>query len=309
MRPGTARLLGLSVAFGLLFVAFHSTAQQQDAGSPVRQLAPDVYYWQGNREQQVQTNVGWVIFRDYVLVIDANFPWGAREILPAIRKTTDKPIRFVFDTHYHADHAYGNVVFSEIGATVVSSRDAAEESRSKGPRDVQNQAKERATDPLVHPSLMFEDKLTFDDGEHRVELSKVGPAHSRGDAVAYLPKEKILFVGDLAVNWTLGNNLSDVDADHRNWVRVLDQLAKWDATIVAPGHGVLGTLETIRGQRDYLADMLRQVEAGIQSGKPVERLAEEINLTRYKPFGADPRRTSGQVRSMYRKLATNERRK
>jgi glyoxylase-like metal-dependent hydrolase (beta-lactamase superfamily II) len=308
MRPGTARLLGASVAFVLLFVAFRSTAQQE-ADSPVRQLAPGVFYWQGNRERQVQTNVGWVIFRDYVLVIDANFPWGAREILPAIRKTTDKPIRFVFDTHYHADHAYGNVVFSEIGATVVCSRDCTQESRSKGQRDVQNQAKERATDRLVHPSLLFDDKLTFDDGEKRVELIKVGPAHTKGDSVAYLPKEKILFVGDLAVNWTLGNNLSDVDADHRNWVRVLDQLARWDANIVAPGHGVLGNLETIRGQRDYLADMLRQVEAGIQAGKSVETLAEEINLTRYQPFGAEPRRTAGQVRSMYRKLAANELRK
>jgi cyclase len=249
-----------------------------------------------------------VIFRDYVLVIDANFPWGAREILPAIKKTTDKPIRFVFDTHYHADHAYGNVVFSEIGATIVCSRDCTEESRAKGPRDVQNQAKERATDPLVHPSLLFEDKLTFDDGEHRVELIKVGPAHTKGDAVAYLPKEKILFVGDVAVNWTLGNNLSDADADHRNWVRVLDQLERWDLNIVAPAHGVLGTVETIRGQRDYLADMLRQVESGIKAGKPVEKLAEEINLTRYQPFGAEPRRTAGQVRSMYRKLAANERR-
>jgi len=48
----------------------------------------------------------WVIFNDYVLVVDANFPWGAREILPKIRATTNKPIRFVLNTHYHGDHAY-----------------------------------------------------------------------------------------------------------------------------------------------------------------------------------------------------------
>jgi glyoxylase-like metal-dependent hydrolase (beta-lactamase superfamily II) len=150
---------------------------------------------------------------------------------------------------------------------------------------------------------LFEEKLVFDDGERRVELIKVGPAHTKGDAVAYFPREKILFVGDLAVNWNLGNNVSDVDADHHNWVRVLDRLAGWDAKIVAPGHGVLGTLETIRGQRDYLADMLRQVETGIKAGKTADQLAEEINLTRYQPFGTEPRRTAGQVRSMYRKLA------
>jgi len=295
--------LGILAAFVvLLAAAFHSTAQQT-AGGRVRELAPSVFYWQGDRERQVQTNVGWVVFHDYVFVIDANFPWGAREILAEIRKTTSKPVRFVFDTHYHADHAYGNIVFSEAGAVVVCSRDCAEESRAKGPRDVQNQAKDRSTDPLAHPSVLFEEKLVFDDGERRVELIKMGPAHTKGDAVAYLPTEKILFVGDLAVNWTLGNNVSDADADHHNWVRALDRLAGWDAKIVAPGHGVLGTLETIRGQRDYLADMLRQVEAGIRAGKTAEQLAQEINLTNYQPFGAEPRRTAGQVRSMYRRLA------
>ncbi len=263
----------VAVFAALLAAALYSAAQQAPGGG-VRELAPGVFYWQGDRDRQVQTNVGWVVFRDYVFVIDANFPWGAREILPAIRKSTSKPLRFVFNTHYHADHAYGNVVFSEAGAAVVSTRECAEESRGKGLRDVQNQAKARATEPLVHPSVLFENTLVFDDGEHRVELTRLGPAHTRGDAVAYLPKEKILFVGDLAVNWTLGNNLSDVDADPRNWIRVLDQLAAWDAAIVAPAHGYLGTRETIRGQRDYLADMLRQVEAGIQAGKPVERIAE-----------------------------------
>ena len=91
------------------------------------------------------------------------------------------------------------------------------------------------------------DKMVFDDGERRVELFKQGPAHTRGDA--------------------------DVDADHRNWVRVLDQLTRWDVKVVAPAHGVLGTLDTIRGQRDYLADMLKQVEAGIKAGKTVDQVA------------------------------------
>ena len=66
-------------------------------------------------------------------------------------------------------------------------------------------------------------------------------------------------------------------------------------------------LETIRGQRDYLADMLRQVGANIQGGKIVEKVIEEVHLSQYQPFGAEPRRTAGQVRSMYRKLAANRR--
>ena len=64
-------------------------------------------------------NNGWVIFEDYVLVIDANFPSGAREVIPRIRELTKKPIRFAFDTHHHGDHAYGNQVVDE-GATAVA---------------------------------------------------------------------------------------------------------------------------------------------------------------------------------------------
>ena len=285
------------VAFGLLTaLAF------QAAPSRVRELAPGVFYWQGDRETQRQTNVGWVVFRDYVLVVDANFPWGARDILPEIRKTSARPIRFVFDTHYHADHAYGNGVFAEAGATIICTEDCAEESRSKGLRDVQNQAKERATEPLVHSSLQFKDTLVFDDGDHRVELIRAGPAHSKGDAVAWLPKEKVLFVGDLAVNWELGNNVGDADADHRNWVRALDRIAAWQPSIVIPGHGIPGDVATLTGQRAYLSAMLEAILAGIRDNKTVEQIAKEADLSQYKPFGSDPRRTAGQVRSMYKGL-------
>ena len=291
-------------AFALLILVAHRAGSQSGPGNRVRELAPGVFFWQGDLPTRTQTNVGWVVFQDYVFVIDANFPWGARDILPAIRKTTGKPIRFVFDTHYHADHAYGNGVFAEAGAAVVSSEECAEESRRKGPRDVANQAKGRTPEALVHPTVVFEKRMAFDDGQRRVELTRLGPAHTRGDAVAYLPKEKILFVGDLAVNWIFGNNLSDPDADHANWVRALDQLSQWNAAVVVPSHGELGTIETLKGQRGYLGEMLDRVQAGIRDGKTADDLAQGIDLSRRRPFGSDPARTASQVRSMYRALTT-----
>ena len=112
------------------------------------------------------------ILNEVILVIDANFPWGAREILADLKKTTNKPVKFVWDTHYHADHAYGNTVFVDAGAAVVCSEDCGWESRAKGQRDVENQAKEGHSEPLEHPSVMFETRLVFDDGNQRVELTK-----------------------------------------------------------------------------------------------------------------------------------------
>ena len=62
----------------------------------------------------------WIVFDDYVLVVDANFPSGARLVIPKIKGATDKPIRFAFDTHHHGDHAYGNQVWVEEGAIPVA---------------------------------------------------------------------------------------------------------------------------------------------------------------------------------------------
>src|SRR5688500_15993660 len=113
----------------------------------VTQLAPGVFFWQGDTEIRRPANCTWIIFKDYVLVIDANFPWGAREILPEIKRTTTKPIRFVFNTHYHADHSFGNGVFREEGAIIVSSRAAGAESHDKGEADWRNQVLNRGQRP------------------------------------------------------------------------------------------------------------------------------------------------------------------
>ena len=69
-------------------------------------IAPDVYFHEGDIKGKGHCNNGWIVFEDYVLVIDGNFPSGAQEIIPKIKAITDKPIRFAFDTHHHGDHAY-----------------------------------------------------------------------------------------------------------------------------------------------------------------------------------------------------------
>src|SRR5262249_36582612 len=146
----TLAILGFAA---LLTAAFLAAQKPQE--SLVHEIAPGLFYWKGDEMRRVQTNVGWAIFQDYVLVIDANFPWGAREILPEIKKTTSKPIRFVFDTHYHADHAYGNVVFQAEGATIVSSAASQEEARTKGWRGAKNQCKERWSVLMVMHTHVF----------------------------------------------------------------------------------------------------------------------------------------------------------
>src|ERR1043165_3977326 len=79
----------------------------------VEALAPGVYFHEGDLGRKGHCNNGWIVFADYVLVIDGNFPSGAQQVIPQIKAITDKPIRFVFDTHHHGDPSYGNQLWVE----------------------------------------------------------------------------------------------------------------------------------------------------------------------------------------------------
>src|SRR6266498_6085946 len=134
--PGTIRLLLFAAAF------FAAPTFSIGEVNKAEQIAPDVYFHEGDIKGKGHCNNGWVIFEDYVLVIDANFPSGAREIIPKIRAMTDKPIRFAFDTHHHGDHAYGNQVWVEQGAIPVAHTGVIEEMKKYEPKRWEETAKD-----------------------------------------------------------------------------------------------------------------------------------------------------------------------
>ena len=285
------------------FAALLAAVPQTPSGA-VKEIAPGVWVRLGDRTRNQPANAGWVIFKDYILVIDANFPWGAKEILPEIKKTSSKPIRFVFNTHYHGDHAYGGSVFTDQGAQIVCSADCAAESVTKGQAgwDKNTATGEFSLKPykLAHPTITFGNSMAFDDGEHRVEMQLMGPGHSKGDSVAWLPKEKILFTGDMCVNWAFGNNAADADADHDHWLRALDRMAALAPSIVVVGHGTLGGMADLRAQHSYMADMVDTVRRGIAAGKSEDEVAQ-TDLTRHK-IGTEKDRNVASLKAIYRKL-------
>ena len=139
----------------------------------VDRVAPDIYFHEGRVADNADAvcNNGWILFEDYVLVIDANFPAGARLIISKIRSLTDKPIRFAFDTHHHGDHAYGNQVFVENGGVPVAHTGVIEEMKryetgyyDGKPGAWEAAAKGRAdlrTTKLKPPSVLFLERLDF----------------------------------------------------------------------------------------------------------------------------------------------------
>jgi len=196
----------------LCLVIIFPLAAHAEPGA-VQKLAPGVFVWQGDRDKREPANCMWVIFKDYVVVIDANFPWAAHEILTKIKETTEKPIRYVLNTHYHSDHSFGNSIFTDAGATIVNSEATDAENRdSKGFATWNDAAHPLTGAHQEYASITFSDRLVFDDGTQRVEMIRLGPAHSKGDSVAYLPKQRIVATGDLCVTWGFGNNVGDPGA-------------------------------------------------------------------------------------------------
>ena len=266
----------------------------------VQKIAPGVYFHEGD-PRRGHSNNGWVVCDDYVVVIDANFPSGAEIVMPKIKETSDKPVRFAFDTHHHGDHAYGNKRWADEGATIVAHTGVLEEMKSAetghfggAPGRWEAAAKNRpdvAQSALKPPVLLFPNELFFDDGERRIELRWFGVAHTRGDGFAWLPSEKILFTGDACVN---GPQNYLADAHIGEWIKTLEAVKKLGAEIVCPGHGPRGGPEIIADQQAYFIALLQRVKAWVDAGKTasevkaaVPALAQELkqisNIARYVP--------------------------
>jgi glyoxylase-like metal-dependent hydrolase (beta-lactamase superfamily II) len=280
MLLGTALIAGLGDAEGKSQSGQPKSANE--INEPV-EVASAVFFHQGDIEHQGHCNNGWIIFKDYVLVIDANFPSGAQNILPKIRSITTKPIRFAFDTHHHGDHAYGNQVMMDNGATPVAHTGVIEEMRryetgyyDGKPGRWEDTAKTRpdvAASRLKPPSVLFPRELYFDDGEHRVELLHLGIAHTHGDAVAWLPKERILFTGDACVNGPY-NFVGDGNVE--KWIATLDAVKALNAKAVCPGHGPRGLPSVVEDQQLFFKQLREQVGALVQAKKSAREILESI---------------------------------
>ena len=254
------------------------------------QVAPDVYFHEGQLTDDAPAvcNNGWIVFDDYALVIDANYPAGARLMISKIRALTDKPIRFAFDTHHHGDHAYGNQVYVEAGAVPVAHTGVLDEMKrletgyyggkpgrweeaSGGRADLKGTR-------LKPPSVLFPNEVYFDDGRHRVELMHLGVAHTRGDAVAWLPKEKILFTGDVCVN---GPYNFVGDGDVGKWIATLEAAKKLGATTVCTGHGARSVASVLDDQKMFFKVLQEQVHSRLGDASPdvAKARVEEIRKT------------------------------
>jgi cyclase len=278
----------------------------------VREIAPGVFFRYSAISATDKSvvfggsNNIWIVFEDYVLVYDANFPKEAGDVIADIRKTTDKPIRYVLDSHHHGDHAYGNAVFAKEGATIIAQRNCANLLRTNGPDEFaaagkgKGGRKDVAASHLKQPSLIFDDKLVLDDGKQRAELYFLGHAHTAGDAFLYLPKHKILCTGDACTNGAF-NYMGH--SDSASWIRVLDRAMQLDVKILCPGHGPLGSKDVLAKQQRYFIELRQQVQKGIEAGKDFADIFAGLAMPWHKEWtGIEANTRRDETRHVYDEL-------
>jgi glyoxylase-like metal-dependent hydrolase (beta-lactamase superfamily II) len=276
-------------------------------------IADGVYYASGG----VGSNNVVVVNDDDVLIVDTGTtPQAARNFLADIKTLTNKPVRYVVNTHFHYDHVDGNQIFGpevqiiahdfvrtaistfdvlhrepyntsqlvnvpaqidRLKQQVAAERDAAKKAALSG----QLKATEEAFAQLKElkatpPTMTYSSKLVLHRGGREIDLLFLGRGHTGGDTVVFLPKEKIVATGDL-----MESRLAYMgDAYFDEWVTTLEALKKLDADIVLPGHGIpFRDKGLITAYQAYLNDFIGQAGRLKAQNVSAEDAAKRIDLT------------------------------
>jgi len=239
-------------------------------------------------------NTGIVIGDDAIMVIDTQAtPVMAQDVIRHIRTVSDKPIRYVVLSHYHAVRVLGA---SGYGAQhVIASRDTYDLIVERGEADMKSEIERfprlfqavESVPGLTWPTMVFEKRMTLWIGKLQVELMQIGRGHTKGDTVVWLPEERILFSGDLVEYQTTPYT---GDAYLADWPATLDAIAALKPAKLVPGRGAALQNETqvaagLDGTRAFITEMFGAVKAGAASGKDLRTVYKETYAALKPRFG------------------------
>jgi glyoxylase-like metal-dependent hydrolase (beta-lactamase superfamily II) len=230
-------------------------------------------------------NTGIIIGDDAVLVADTQAtPAMAADVIRRIREVTDKPIKYVVLTHYHAVRVLGasayqpqQILASQDTYDLIVERGEQDKASEIGrfPRLFQNV--ETVPAGMTWPTITFSGKMTLWLGKLEVQLLQLGRGHTKGDTVVWLPGEKALLSGDLV---EFGATPYAGDAYFKDWPQTLNNLAALQPKALVPGRGAaLTTPEDVaRGlqdTRDFIADVYSNVQKGVAAGKDLNAVYQD----------------------------------
>ncbi len=276
--------LGFAVPRAIAQAPADGAVLEKDIPIKVTEVAPGLFYQYHHQEP----NNAFLVTDEGVLVIDARqHPRRAEELLATIRKYTDKPIKWVVNTHAHGDHYFGNSVFKREGAIFIAHRDTAGMMKSHLGIEMKRRMgyfKQRQYDPgevkLVLPDVTFDSKLTLTLGGRTIELLYLGPGQNPGDTLVYFPKERVIFTGGPFSKNSWPN--PSFTPSMSNWVEMLRKIAAMDVDIYLGGHGDIGNKQDVLHEAQMLSDFDAGMREAVAKGMSKDDIIKNVKFEKYK---------------------------
>lgn len=257
-------------------------------------LGHGTYAWTEPDGSWGWSNAGLVTGADASLLVDTLFdvPMTRRMLDAMAGVTADKPIRTVFNTHANGDHWFGNQLLA--GAEIITTEATAQEMPHSGShimtslRELDGPTGDFAREifgpfdwsdlELTLPTRTFEGRLTIDVGGTEVQLIQIGPAHTLGDAMAFVPSAGVLYTGDLLF---IGGTPIVWEGPVQNWIDGCQLMLDLGADIVVPGHGPVTDHTGVRQVKHYLEYVQEQATELFKAGVPPLEAARRIPLDEF----------------------------
>lgn len=255
------------------------------------EIREGIYTYLGDYDPHNGSNFGVITSSEGVVVIDCKVT-REQEFLQEIKAITDRPIRFLINTHSHPDHVSSNDLFAREGAVIIATQGTRRRLDNWGEADFLSrlqgfayEVKDISKKSLILPVLTFDGEITLHLGQREVRLVDMGTNHSYSDLVAYLPQDGVLFSGDLLFSQNHCVLKAHSFPNPLHWVQTLDRLLEWPWETVVPGHGPVSTKVEMRTFRDYLVYLQESIHALVDAGKSLEEVKREVDLSAYSSWG------------------------